>query len=84
MARCAILTSSKSITIAKSAIALNMKPKVWIWTAVLAFLGYSVAGKSAVESGRSEIMGMLAGAVLGFLIGWALQRYDESRKHGSP
>jgi hypothetical protein len=28
-----------------------MKPKVWIWPAVLAFLGYSIAGKRAIASG---------------------------------
>jgi NhaP-type Na+/H+ or K+/H+ antiporter len=29
------------------------------------------------------LVGLLAGAVLGFLIGWTLQRYDEKRKHRS-
>jgi hypothetical protein len=27
-----------------------MKPKVWIWTAVLAFLGYSIAGKEQLKA----------------------------------
>jgi hypothetical protein len=63
---------------------IDMKPKVWIWTAVLAFLGYSIAGKRAIASGRSELIGLLAGAVLGLLIGWALQRYDDRRKHRNP
>jgi NhaP-type Na+/H+ or K+/H+ antiporter len=51
---------------------------------VLAFLGYSIAGKRAIESGRSELIGLLAGAVLGLLIGWALQRYDDRRKQRNP
>jgi membrane protein DedA with SNARE-associated domain len=57
-----------------------MTRKVWIWTSVLAFLGYAVAGKGAIESGLSELVGLLAGAVLGLIIGLALQRYD-NRKH---
>ena len=46
----------------------------------MAFLGYAVAGKGAIESGLSELVGLLAGAVLGLIIGLALQRYD-NRKH---
>jgi NhaP-type Na+/H+ or K+/H+ antiporter len=64
--------------------ALEMKTKVWIWTGILAFLGYLVAGKSAIENARSEIIGLLAGAVLGFAMGWALQRHDEKRGARNP
>lgn len=57
-----------------------MKPKVWIWTAVLAFLGYSIASKSAIENTRNEIVGLTMGAALGFVIGWGLQSYGEHRR----
>jgi len=57
-----------------------MKPKVWIWTGVLAFLGYSIAAKTAIENISHELMGLFAGGGLGFLIGWGLQRYDERRE----
>jgi membrane protein DedA with SNARE-associated domain len=57
-----------------------MKPKVWIWTGVLAFLGYSIAAKTAIENTSHEVEGLVVGASLGFLIGWGLQRYDERRE----
>ncbi|HEU5399841.1 MAG TPA: hypothetical protein VFU86_00715 [Terriglobales bacterium] len=57
-----------------------MKPKVWIWTGVLAFLGYAIGGKSAIENITSESFGALIGGAVGFLIGWSLQHYDERRK----
>ena len=57
-----------------------MKPKVWIWTGVLAFLGYSIGGKSAIANVTNELIGLVAGGALAFVIGWALQRYDDRRK----
>ncbi len=61
-----------------------MKAKVWIWTGVLAFLGYSIGGKSAVEHMSDELVGAASGAALGFVIGWSLQKYDEKRdRHGT-
>jgi len=57
-----------------------MTRKVWIWTSVLAFLGYAIAGKGAIESGLRELVGLLAGAVVGLVIGLVIQRYD-NRKH---
>lgn len=62
---------------------LRMKPKVWIWTAVLAFLGYSLGGKGAIEHPTKELLGAVAGGALGFSIGWGIQRYDERRKRHS-
>lgn len=61
-----------------------MKLKVWIWTGVLAFLGYSIGAKGAVENIADELIGAIGGGALGFLIGWGLQRYDKRRKrHGT-
>ena len=57
-----------------------MKLKVWIWTGVLAFLGYSVAAKAAIENMPNELIGLVAGGASGFVIGWGLQSYDERRK----
>ena len=57
-----------------------MRPKVWIWTGVLAFLGYSLGAKGAIEKLTDELIGFVAGGALGFVIGWGLQRYDERRK----
>ena len=57
-----------------------MKPKVWIWTGVLAFLGYAIGGKSAIENMKSELFGVLIGAAVGFLVGLGLQYYDERRR----
>lgn len=59
-----------------------MKPKIWIWTVVLAFLGYSLGGKGAIENVTGELIGTFAGAALGLLIGWSLHRYDERRRRG--
>jgi membrane protein DedA with SNARE-associated domain len=59
---------------------MKIKPKVWIWTAVLAFLGYSLGGKGAIEHPTKELLGAVAGGALGFSIGWGIQRYDERRK----
>jgi hypothetical protein len=56
-----------------------MKPKVWIWTVVLSFLGYSLAGKGAITNGWHEAIGLLLGAILGFSIGWAMQLHDEAQ-----
>ena len=61
----------------------EMKPKVWIWTAVLAFLGYSIASKGAIENARNEPIGLAMGAAPGFVIGWGLQSYDERRQRRS-
>jgi membrane protein DedA with SNARE-associated domain len=57
-----------------------MTRKVWIWISVLAFLGYAIAGKGAIENGLQELTGLVVGAVLGLLIGLALQRYDDHRR----
>ena len=57
-----------------------MKLKIWIWTGVLAFLGYSIGAKGAIENNADELIGLIGGAALGFVIGWSLQRYDEKRK----
>jgi len=61
-----------------------MKPKVWIWTAVLSLLGYSIATKGAITNGWHELAGLLVGAALGFSIGWGLQLYDERHKRRNP
>jgi membrane protein DedA with SNARE-associated domain len=57
----------------------EMKLKVWIWTAVLAFLGYSIATKTAIGNMRNELIGLITGGALGLVIGWGLQTYDERR-----
>ena len=58
-----------------------MKMKGWVWTCVLAFLGYAVSGKGAIENGVHELVGTIIGALLGFAIGWGLQWYDSQRAH---
>jgi membrane protein DedA with SNARE-associated domain len=62
----------------------EMKLKVWIWTAVLAFLGYSIATKGAIENMRHELIGLIGGGALGLVIGWGLQLYDERRNRRGP
>lgn len=56
-----------------------MPKKVWIWTVVLAFLGYALEAKGAIESPMRELIGTCLGAALGFFIGWMLHRYDKRR-----
>jgi hypothetical protein len=54
-----------------------MKLKVVIWTGVLAFLGYSIGAQGAIENVAGEFIGAISGALVGLLIGWGLQRYEE-------
>jgi len=61
----------------------EMKRKVWIWTLLLAFLGYSIATKGAIENMRNELIGLITGGALGLVIGWGLQLYDERRNRRS-
>ena len=56
-----------------------MKAKTWIWTAVLAFIGYALEAKGAVENLLLELTGAAVGGAIGFCVGIALQRYDERR-----
>ena len=52
-----------------------MKPKVWIWTAVLSLLGYSIATKGAITNGWHA---------LGFSLGSGLKLYEERNKRRNP
>jgi len=61
-----------------------MKPKVWIWTAVLSLLAYSIATKGAITNGWHELAGLLVGAALGFSIGSGLKLYEERNKRRNP
>lgn len=59
-----------------------MTRKVWAWTSVMAFLGYAIAGKAAIENGLRELTGLVVGAVLGTVIGLALQRLEIAASAG--
>lgn len=54
-----------------------MKPRVWIWTIGLAFVGYALAGRGAIENPVREIGGAALGGAVGFCVGWGLQRLLE-------
>jgi|GraSoiStandDraft_46_1057282.scaffolds.fasta_scaffold420209_2 hypothetical protein len=56
-----------------------MKFKTWIWTAVLAFIGYAIETRGAVENLSLELTGAAVGGAIGLCIGIALQRYDKRR-----
>jgi hypothetical protein len=59
-----------------------MRARVLIWTIGLAFVGYSLAGRSAMAHPQAEVIGVVAGAVIGFAVGWGLQRlFEMGRKH---
>jgi len=59
-----------------------MKLRVWIWTIGLAYVGYALASKSASPQGTWQFLGTLIGAVVGFGVGWGLQRLLElGRRH---
>jgi uncharacterized membrane protein len=57
-----------------------MKPRILIWTGILAFLGYSIGAEGAIENVVGEFIGAISGAIVGFLIGWSLQRYQNPQK----
>jgi hypothetical protein len=59
-----------------------MKLRVWIWTFGLAFVGYALSGRGAVQSPVRETVGAILGAAVGFCVGWGLQRLLEmGRRH---
>ena len=53
-----------------------MKLRVWIWTIGLAFVGFALAGRGAPSHSR-ETVGTILGAMVGFCVGWGLQRLLE-------
>jgi hypothetical protein len=55
-----------------------MKARVVIWTLGLAYVGYALAGRLPMPRPANEIVGTLAGAALGFGVGWGLQRLLEA------
>jgi len=58
-----------------------MKLRVWIWTIGLAFVGYALGGRGTPSPAR-ETVGAIFGAVVGFCVGWGLQRLLEmGRRH---
>jgi membrane protein DedA with SNARE-associated domain len=59
----------------------HLKPRIWIWTAGLAFVGYAIAGKSAIENVQAELIGVFVGAAIGFIIGWTIQRRVQKSTH---
>lgn len=61
----------------------HLKPRVWIWTAAVAFVGYALAGKSAIENVHAELIAVFGGAALGFMIGWIVQQHVERSRRGS-
>jgi hypothetical protein len=48
-----------------------------IWTIGLAIVGYSLAGRSSMPHPTAEAVGALLGGVVGFGVGWGLQRLLE-------
>jgi hypothetical protein len=59
-----------------------MKLRVWIWTFGLAFVGYALSVRGAVQSPVRETVGAILGAAVGFCVGWGLQRLLEmGRRH---
>jgi len=59
-----------------------MKVRVWIWTIGLAFVGYMLGTKGAIENPMHMIGYTLIGAIVGFGVGWGLQRLLEmGRRH---
>jgi hypothetical protein len=54
----------------------SMKLRVWIWTFGLAFVGYALAGRG-IPSPARETVGAILGALVGFCVGWGLQRLLE-------
>lgn len=61
----------------------HLKPRVWIWTVALAFVGYAMAGKSTIGDVHAELIGVFGGAALGFIIGWIVQQHVERSRLGS-
>ena len=51
-----------------------MKLRIWIWTIGLAFVGYALADRGAAPSPVRETLGASIGAIVGFGVGWGLQR----------
>ena len=51
-----------------------MKLRVWIWTFGMAFVGYSLGNRGVSPSPARETMGAILGAIVGFCVGWGLQR----------
>jgi len=54
-----------------------MKLRPLIWTFGLAYVGYLLSGKLPMARPTAEIVGTLAGAAVGFGVGWGLQRLLE-------
>jgi hypothetical protein len=51
-----------------------MKLRIWIWTFGMAFVGYSLGARGVSASPARETMGAIFGAIVGFCVGWGLQR----------
>jgi hypothetical protein len=59
-----------------------MKLRPYIWTLGLAYVGYVLSAKLPMARPTAEIVGTVAGGVVGFGVGWGLQRLLElGRRH---
>lgn len=54
-----------------------MKLRIWIWTFGLGFVGYALGARGLSPSAARETVGAILGAVVGFCVGWGLQRLLE-------
>jgi predicted permease len=58
-----------------------MKLRIWIWTFGLGFVGYALGARAGPNPVR-ETVGAILGAVVGFCVGWGLQRlFEMGRRH---
>jgi hypothetical protein len=54
-----------------------LRLRIWIWTFGLAYAEYVLAGRGVVENPARQVGGAALGALIGFGIGWGLQRLLE-------
>jgi uncharacterized membrane protein YjjB (DUF3815 family) len=54
--------------------------RVIIWTATLAFIGYMLTSKAAIESDSRMLIGTIGGAIVGFILGNLFVRLSKKSK----
>jgi hypothetical protein len=57
-----------------------MKAHVIIWTLGLAFVGFVLSTKSAIESDTRMLIGTIGGGIAGFILGTMLARLTKKSK----
>ena len=54
--------------------------RVIIWTAALAFVGYILTTKTAIESDSRMLFGIISGGIVGFILGNLFVRLSKKSK----